>query len=62
VSFPKALLQIGSVICCSLPRANLRIRVLPFNPHRSFEQNATRRLDVSESRKNLSEGAPLPTT
>jgi hypothetical protein len=56
VSLSKAPLRIASVPCGFLPRAKSRPHVLLLDPGRSYKRAAVRRLDVSESQNNLSDG------
>jgi hypothetical protein len=56
VNLSNALLQIASMTCCSLPHAESHPQVPLFDPDRSIKQTAIRRLGISESQKNLSDG------
>jgi hypothetical protein len=56
VSLSSALLQVASVAFCSQPRADYRSEVPLFDPSKSHKRAAVRRLNVSESQQNLSDG------
>ena len=51
-----APLRIASVTCRSLPHAEFRSPLPLFDPDRSYKRALVRRLDISESQKNLSDG------
>ena len=56
MSLSDARLRIVSATCCSLPHAESRPQAPSSIQAWSYKRAAVRRLDVSESQKNLSDG------